>query len=197
MVPKCSWNVAFFLEGIKGTSWSQGFLHNLPDSCAPAFMGTCPRVRPTRLAQELAYRPVYSPMFMQELARSLSDLARPASMPALLASAGNVLVDILDLASPSVKETRDLLQWATKGHQDIRPIGVPKLETVAAFAATSHGYKVHDPHVKYMMALIPCRRERNCRCILPIHGKQRNLGGLCVIYDKSSCLCVNFTTAAS
>jgi hypothetical protein len=93
-------------------------------------------------------------MFMQELARSLSDLARPANMPALLASDGNVLVDILDLAHPSVKEARDLLQWTTKDHQDIRPIGVPKLETLAAFAATPQGYKVHDPHVKYMMALI-------------------------------------------
>ena len=154
MVPRCSWNVIFFSEGIKGTSWSQGFLHNLPDSCASAFMGTCPRVRPTRLAQELAYRPVYSPTFMQELARSLSDLARPANMPALLATDGNVLVDRLDLASPNVDEAKDLLQWTTKDHQYIRPIEVPKLETVAAFAATPRGYKVHDPHVKYMMALI-------------------------------------------
>jgi len=75
-------------------------------------------------------------------------------MPALLASEKNVRVDILDLAKPSVTEARDLLQWTTRNHQDIRPIGVPKLETVAAFAATPHGYKVHDPHVKYMMALI-------------------------------------------
>jgi len=56
-------------------------------------------------------------MFMQELARSLSDLARPASMPALLASDGNVLVDILDLAHPNVKEARDFLQWTTRDHQ--------------------------------------------------------------------------------
>ena len=197
MVPLCSWNLVFFSERIKEISWSQGFLHNLPDSCAPAFLGTCPRVRPTRTAQEWAYRPVYSPTFMQELARSLSDLARPANMPALLASDGNVLVDILDLAYPSVKEARDLLQWTTKDHQDIRPIGVPKLETVAAFAATPHGYKVHDPHAKYMMALInslPRGTE------LPLHTtysrQAEELGRLVRHLRQKSCLCVSFIIAA-
>jgi len=117
-------------------------------------MGACPKTEPTKLAQELAYRPVYSHSCIQELARSLSDLARPADMPALLASDGNVLVDILDLAQPSVKETKDLLQWSTMQQQDTRPMGVPRLETVDAFAATPQGYKVHDPHVKYVMALV-------------------------------------------
>ena len=70
---------------------------------------------------------------------------------ALLASDGNLLVGILDLARLNVRETRDLLQWSTLQQQGIRPIGVPKLETVAAFAATPHVYKVHHPHVKYMM----------------------------------------------
>jgi len=80
MVPRCSWDNVFFSEGTRGTSWSQGFLPNLPGSCSPALLGTCPKTKFTKLAQNLAYRPVYSHSFIQELARSLSDLARPADM---------------------------------------------------------------------------------------------------------------------
>ena len=104
------------------------------------------------MAQELAYRPLQSHSFLQELARSLSDLAVPATMPAFLASDGNVLGDILELALPDVKETRDLLSWCNLTQESIKPMGIPQLDTVAALAATPHGYKVHDPHVKYMMA---------------------------------------------
>jgi hypothetical protein len=56
---KCSWDTVFFWEGTKGTPWSEGFLHNLPMSCSLALMGTCPKVRPTRMVQELSYCPIY------------------------------------------------------------------------------------------------------------------------------------------
>jgi hypothetical protein len=59
-------------------------------------------------------------------------------MPALLASHGNVSVDILELALPNVKETRDLLSWCNITQESIKPLGIPKLDTVAALAATPH-----------------------------------------------------------
>jgi hypothetical protein len=114
------------------------------------------RVEPSHQAhstnQKKAYRPIISQSFLQELARSLTDLLVPSHTPSLLASDAQVLLDVLELSHPNVEEAKDLLDWSHKDRGTTKPVGVPKPTSVAALVATPQGYKVHDPHVEYMMA---------------------------------------------
>jgi hypothetical protein len=63
------------------------------------------------------------------------------------------LLDVLELSHPNVEEAKDFLDWPHKDRGTTKPLGVPKPTSVVALVATPQGYKVHDPHVEYMMAL--------------------------------------------
>ena len=101
------------------------------------------RVEPSHQAhstnQKKAYRPIISQSFLQELARSLTDLLVPSQTPSLLASDAQVLLDVLELSHPNVEEAKDFLDWPHKDRGTTKPLGVPKPTSVVALVATPQG----------------------------------------------------------